>query len=155
MRILQHPHTPAAVLLGGIAALHAVIGGGGGVPGAPARSPPATQAATAHTVQLPPAGSAARKNLDWCRHNVEIVHDVYWASACSVLADEQRSRGRDCLQAAHGATAQARCEAVLQAADGSPECTLPDDRAQLLNLARSRAEQQCFDEAAMRARVSR
>ena len=107
MRIRDHPDTAAAFVLLAVAVLSASWG-------PPAFRTPAQM--------LPPEGSSARLKLEWCRENVAIVHDVYWASACSRRAAE----GND---------------------DDSPDCTLPDDRALPLNAARARAEQQCLDEA--------
>jgi hypothetical protein len=149
MRILHHPHTPAAVLLAGIAALHAVLGGGAGMPfwashGAPSQEPQ-------QSPLLPAPGTTARKNLDWCRHNVAIVHDVYWASACSVLADEQQRRHAACSEAratGAGLPPDLACHVALGVPDDSAECMRPNEHARVLNTARAQAEQQCFDEAA-------
>ena len=73
MRVPGRPEAAAAMLLGGIAVLHASMD----------LTVRRTQelAATAPR-PLPAAGSSARKNLEWCLRNVGIVHDVYWASAC-------------------------------------------------------------------------
>lgn len=145
MRIRHHPHTPAALLLGGIAALYALLGGGGGVP----HGPPYRPGAQPDQRPLPAPGTNERKSLDWCRHNVGIIHDVYWASACAVLADEQRQRRAACTQAAASPSGagDVACHAALEPPDDSPECTLPNERALLLNTARANAEQQCLDEA--------
>lgn len=148
MRIRHHPHTPAAVLLAGIAAVHALLGGDAG---APLRALSRAPAPVSDQRSLPAPGSTARKNLDWCRHNVAIVHDVYWASACSVLADEQHRRRAACAEAgASGAGSQpdVACHAAIELPDDSAECTLPNEHALVLNTARAHAEQQCFDEAA-------
>jgi len=109
MRIRDHPDTATAFVLLAIAVLAA------------AWRPP-LPGTTAPRSLLPPEGSSARVKFEWCRENVSIVHDLYWASACSRVAAEQDE-------------------------DDSPECTLPDDRAGPLNAARARAEQQCLDEA--------
>jgi len=121
MRSRDHADTAAAILLMGLAVLHGLLGGGGGWPPAASFLEPVAK-------PLPSLGSSARNALEWCQANVAIIHDVHWASACSVLAEEQRGQ--------EGAEP-----------DDSPECTLPDDRAGPLNLARARAEQQCVDEA--------
>ena len=116
MRIRDHD-TATAILLVGVVVLSAWWI-------APPRPAPPREPAREW---LPPPGSRARATLEWCRENVSIVHDVYWASTCRVVADE----------AASG----------MEPADDSPDCTLPDDRALLLNQARSKAEQQCLEEA--------
>jgi hypothetical protein len=116
MHIRTRPEVSAAILLGGVAVLNALLGGSGRTP---LLQPP--------ELALPAPGSEAGKTLTWCRGNVAIIHDMYWASACSVVAQEQRQRG--------------------EAGDDSPECTLPHDRAWSLNTARAKAEQQCLEEA--------
>ena len=121
MRSPDHADTAAAILLMGLAVLHGLLGGGGAWPRGAALFAPAER-------QLPSLGSSARNTLEWCRVNVTIIHDVHWASACAVLAEEQRAQGN-------------------ADADDSAECTLPDDRAGALNLARAQAEQQCLDDA--------
>jgi hypothetical protein len=37
---------------------------------------------------------------------------------------------------------------ALDVPDDSAECTLPNEHARVLNMARAQAEQQCFEEAA-------
>jgi hypothetical protein len=141
MRVRDRPETLAAMLLVGLAALNALIGAAGGAPrlGTPVAAAPQP---------LPALGSSARKDMDWCLRNVSIVHDVYWASACAVDAQQQRARRAACLLA-HPA-GDASCGTGLEPPDDSSDCTLPDARARDLNAARARAEQQCFDEARAR-----
>jgi hypothetical protein len=119
MRIADHPQAAAAILLAALVAVHQLLGGAGGWPRGASLHAPVHQA-------LPAPGSSAGKTLAWCRENVAIIHDVYWASACAAASGE--------------------------AADNSADCTLPDDRAGALNLARAKAEQQCMEEAAAAAR---
>lgn len=59
-----------------------------------------------------------RMALRRCREHVAIIHDVHWAAAC-----------------------------MGNLPDDSPECTLPDERAAPLNLARAKAEERCVHEA--------
>lgn len=125
MQIRHHPATTAALLLAGMAVLHALLGGSGGA----SLLHPAAQR------PLPAPGSHAGKTLEWCRANVSIIHDVHWASACSLVAEEQRKGN----------------PAGGEAPDDSPDCTLPDQRARPLNMARAKAEQQCLEEAAAMA----
>lgn len=74
----------------------------------------------------PPPSPAARPSLalERCLENVAIIHDVYWAAACSTYAQEQRA-------------------AKHFDADDSVDCTLPDARAAVLNKARAADEAQC------------
>ena len=139
MRLTKHPHATAASLLVGIAALHGLLGAAGGGPGGVGPAAPSAGA-------LPPAGSSARHDLEWCLQNVSIIHDVYWASACVVDAQAQRERTAACV----APRAQQACEDAPEPADESPDCTLPEDRARGLNAARAKAEQQCLAEAGMR-----
>ena len=70
----------------------------------------------------PPLPSPA---LQRCIENVNMVYDVQWAAACTAYAQEQR--------------AALRSDAV----DDSPDCTLPDTRAAMLNAARDADEAHC------------
>jgi hypothetical protein len=121
MRIRPDPGTAAATLLVGMFALQWLAGPGGRWP--QSFTPPVNNSRA-----LPLPGSSARAALEWCRENVTIIHDVHWATACSTHAEVQR--------ASHA-----------EAADDSPECTLPADRASALNAARAQAEDQCLAEA--------
>jgi len=107
MRTRDHADTAAAILLVAVAVLFRWSGD------APAPEALRTAAAPA----LPPPGSNARERFEWCRENVAIIHDLYWASACAGSADD------------------------------SADCMLPDNRARTLNEARARAEQQCLVDA--------
>ena len=141
MRLTKHPHATAASLLVGIAALHGLLGAAGGGPGGVGPAAPSAGA-------LPPAGSSARHDLEWCLQNVSIIHDVYWASACAVAAREQRARRNACLARRTGA--EGACAMEAEPPDDSTDCTLPEQRAGELNAARARAEQQCLEDAGAR-----
>lgn len=143
MRITQHPETAAALLLVGLAVLDAGVGAW--------REGPAHGLAPAVSRQaLPPPGSTARNRLDWCGEQVAMIHDVYWASACELVAREQQARRAACLREPSGA----ECEATPAPPDDSADCTLPELRALALNQARAKAEQQCIDEASALLRRS-
>jgi len=115
MRIRDHPATAAAaILLAGLAALPGLLGGRGW-------PRPASVIAPARP-HLPAPGTRARERLEWCRENVAMIHDVYWAAACAAAASPANP-------------------------DDSPECTLPNERARPLNAARAKAEQKCLDDA--------
>jgi hypothetical protein len=122
MRIQQHTQAAAAILLVGVLALFARLADRPGQEPLAATAPPT----------LPPPGSNARASFDSCLQNVGVIHDLYWASACSVVAAEKRRRGAF----------------DLQDEDDSPDCMLPQERARRLNEARAAAEQECRDEAA-------
>ena len=141
MRIRDHPETAAAILLVGLAALHALLDVAGGWPEGVLLALPVPH-------RLPAVGSSARKDMDWCLQNVTMVHDVYWASACAVDAEQQRARRTACL--ARRPANERACDTGLEPPDDSSDCTLPDNRARDLNAARAKAEQQCLDEAAAR-----
>ena len=119
MRIRDHPTTAAAILLAGTVALPGLLGH---------HHWPAPTPAAAPVQQLLPApGTRVRTALEWCRENVAIIHDVYWASACAVAA--KAGEGED-----------------------STDCTLSYERARPLNAARAVAEERCVDEAVTSAR---
>jgi hypothetical protein len=143
MRIRDHPGSAAAILLTGVVVLHAMLGMGGGwlSSGTPLGK---------NVSALPVEGSRARVALQWCREHVTIIHDVYWAAACSVYAEQEQKRRTACLHAQGSAAAStdSPCEGALAPLDDSPDCTLPDARASTLNIARAAAEQQCLVEAA-------
>jgi hypothetical protein len=149
MRIRDHPGTAAAILLGGTLVLHAMLGIGGGWPSA---AKPPGKAGSA----LPAEGSGARLALQWCREHVTIIHDVYWAAACTVQAEAEQARRAACLQAQGlaAASTSSPCETALAPLDDSPDCTLPDARASTLNSARAAAEQQCLVDATATERTS-
>jgi len=132
----QRPEIAAVLLLVGIAALQALLDAAAGWPQAVLRAAPAPPARA-----LPAAGSSERKAMEWCLQNVAMIHDVYWASACSVEAELQQARRVAC---------QPHCGAGFEPPDDSPDCTLPEHRARELNAARAKAEQQCMDEALRR-----
>lgn len=121
MHIRLRPETAAGFLLAGMAVLHGLLGGSGG----------ASLQQRADGPALPSPTSKAGKTLEWCRVNVTMIHDVHWASMCSVVAEEQRRAGRP----------------QDESPDDSPDCTLPEERARPLNVARAKAEQQCLEEA--------
>src|SRR4051794_31688836 len=111
MRIRQHTQAAAAILLVGVLVLFARLAE------RPAHAPLSASARST----LPPPGSTARASFDACLQNVGVIHDLYWASACSVVAAEKRRRGAS----------------DLQDEDDSPDCMLPEDRARRLNEARA------------------
>ena len=143
MHLRDHPGTAAGILLACIAAHYAVSDRARIGP----RDAPLLDAVP-HA--LPPPGSSARKTLDWCRENVAMVADVYWASACTAVAGEQQQRLRACSAdpAPHPTgRPDPLCAPGAPPPDDSPDCTLPDDRARPLNAARAKAEQMCLDDA--------
>jgi hypothetical protein len=64
-----------------------------------------------------------RANLETCSEGAHLFHDVRWAAACMVLAQQDPSR------------------------DGSTECELPDASAARLYELLADAERRCFAEA--------
>ncbi len=149
MRIRDHTHAAAAILLVGVVALFART-----VPW-----PGHESLAVAVHPPVPPAGSNARVRFDGCLQNVGVIHDLYWASACSVVAAEKKRQRTMCLETAPSSRDTSRdtsrapaCEPDNGDDDDSPDCMLPEDRARRLNEARATAEQECLDEATGDAR---
>ncbi|MBK6005603.1 hypothetical protein JJB11_05815 [Ramlibacter ginsenosidimutans] len=150
MHLRDHPGTAAAILLACIAAHYAALDH--------ARTwwrAAALPAPVRHV--LPAPGTSARRAFDWCRENAANIHDEYWASACAVVAAEQRQRRLACTAPPAGSSRPADpvCAADAPAPDDSPDCTLPDERAKPLNLARDEAEDNCLSEALASAGHSR
>jgi hypothetical protein len=140
MRIRARSEVTAVFLLVGVLALFARSSE------APGHAPHPDMAHPA----LPPAGSAARARFDACRQNVATIHDLYWASACTVFAEERRQHRLHCEEAARAAPRSRPapgCEPEIEDDDDSPDCMLPEDRARRLNEARTAAEQECLDDA--------
>lgn len=103
--------------------------------------PPAPSAATDRfTVVLEPP-------LLHCRRAAQLQFDVAWASTCMALAEREAGSHAACVrERSQGGDAQAalaECDALHAEADSSTDCTLPDDRAALLNSAYDRADAQC------------
>jgi hypothetical protein len=82
-----------------------------------------------------------------CRRAAQLQYDVAWASTCMALAERQTGSHAACMrELSEGDAAQAaraHCDALHAEADSSTDCTLPDDRAALLNAAYDRADAQC------------
>ena len=142
MHLRDHPAIAAALLLACSAAHYAALDHARTWSRAAALPVPGRHV-------LPAPGTSARRALEWCRENVASIHDEYWASACSVVAAEQRQRRLACAESPAGSSRPADpvCAADAPAPDDSPECTLPDERAKPLNLAREQAEDNCLAEA--------
>lgn len=87
-----------------------------------ARPAPVTRVASQ---SLPPA---TRQALAECAESAMLLHDVRWAAACMLLAQQDETR------------------------DGSTDCELPDAHAARLNELFHRAEQRCLAEAGARRR---
>jgi hypothetical protein len=147
MHLRDHPGTAAAILLACTAAHYAALDQARNWSRAAAL--PASMGPV-----LPAPGTHARSSFEWCRENVANIHDEYWASACAVVAAEQRQRRLACTAppAGNSTPADPVCAPDAPAPDDSPDCTLPDERAKPLNLARAQAEDNCLAEALAGAR---
>ena len=134
----------AALLLAGAVTIYAVIAVSSGGRNAPGAKQLVVQA---------PLTVNGREVLGRCRHNVTIIHDVHWAAACDVNAQDLELKHAACQRAAASGDAPPAC-AFLEPPDDSPECNLPPSRAYTLNNSRAAAENMCFDEAAAAERVA-
>jgi hypothetical protein len=143
MHLRDHPGTPAAILLACIAVHYAALDH--------ARTSRRAATAAAPSVRhvVPAPGTSARRAFDWCRENVANIHDEYWASACAVVATQQHQRRRACAATPADSVGPVDpvCAPDAPAPDDSPDCTLPDERAKPLNLARAQAEDNCLADA--------
>lgn len=142
MYLRDHPGTAAAILLACIAAHYAAFDHARTWSHAAALPAPVRHV-------LPAPGTSARRAFEWCRENVANIHDEYWASACAVVAAEQRQRRLACPMASARTARPADpvCAPDAPAPDDSPDCTLPNERAKPLNLARAKAEDNCLADA--------
>jgi hypothetical protein len=92
-----------------------------------------------------------RLGLERCKEHVLMVHDVRWAAACTVLAEQEATRHAQCLADAamvgNPQLGKDYCNRTLAEADGSAECTLPPERAAPLNAMLRDDEEKCAVEA--------
>jgi hypothetical protein len=92
-----------------------------------------------------------RLALERCEKHVLMVHDVRWAAACMVLAEQEEAQHAQCLAdpAIVGSPQLGKdyCNRAFAEADGSAECTLPPERAAPLNAILQDEEDKCAVEA--------
>jgi hypothetical protein len=101
------------------------------------------------------ATGSVRAAIEQCAEAAQIVHDVRWAAACMVLAEQDRARHAACLEnpdiIGNPKLSKAYCDRTFAQSDGSADCTLPDERAASLLALLTAAEQRC----AVEPRVAR
>jgi hypothetical protein len=97
-----------------------------------------------------------RVALEHCEKHVLMVHDVRWAAACMVLAEQAEARHAQCLAdpaiVGNPQLGKDYCNRAFAEADGSAECTLPPERAAPLNAILRDDEEKCAVEARAVAR---
>ena len=105
------------------------------------------------SLEDPPWSQGARKAavsdsrtaiLGRCVENAQMIHDVYWATACMQVAEQQKAAHARCMEAELG---REHCDRQFTP-DDAPDCTLPPDRAATLNRAFELAEDRCVEESA-------
>jgi hypothetical protein len=97
------------------------------------------------------AVAGSQPELQQCGEAAVLLHDVSWASACMLVAQEADARHADCLRDPlimnNPQLGKAHCDQHRGAEDDSPECTLPLARAATLNASLKAAEDQCLAQA--------
>ncbi len=98
-----------------------------------------------------PVGAAQRLAQQQCAEAAFLFHDVRWAAACMVLAEQDEWKHAACLNdpaiAANPQLGKDYCDKTFALRDGSPECDLPDARAASLHALLRDAEEKCRAEA--------
>ena len=96
------------------------------------------------------ASGSTRAAIEQCAEAAQLVHDVRWAAACMVLAEQDRARHAACLDnpdiIGNPQLSKAYCDRTFGQNDGSADCTLPDERAASLLALLTAAEQRCAAE---------
>jgi hypothetical protein len=98
-----------------------------------------------------PITAVQRQVEEQCAEAALLFHDVRWAAACMVLAEQDDSRREACLDdpaiAANPQLGKDYCNRTFPLRDGSADCDLPDARAASLNSLLADAERKCGAEA--------
>ena len=98
-----------------------------------------------------PSTRAARLGQENCMEGALLFHDVRWAAACMMLAEQDEARHGACLEdpviTGNPELGTAYCDRTFGHVDGSPECELPDARAKRLYGLLGDDEQKCKAEA--------
>lgn len=101
---------------------------------------------------VPAPRSAAQKNseLEHCTQGALLFHDVRWAAACMVLAEQHKRKHAACVGnpsiTGNQQLGQAYCDATFNELDGSPDCDLPNAHAANLYALLQEAERKCMVE---------
>lgn len=143
-RLARSSTTARKWLIGGILAA-ALLGGAGLVSRFPVDRPVTAEPAPE------PVSAAQRLAQQQCAEAAFLSHDVRWAAACMVLAEQDEWKHAACLDdpaiAANPQLGKDYCDRTFALRDGSTDCDLPDARAASLNASLSDAEEKCRAEA--------
>ena len=98
-----------------------------------------------------PVSPAQRAALAQCTEAALLFHDVRWAAACMVLAEQDDAKREACLDdpaiSANPQLGKDYCNRTFAQRDGSADCDLPEARAASLDALLKDAEQKCQAEA--------
>ncbi|HSV47178.1 MAG TPA: hypothetical protein VLJ58_15420 [Ramlibacter sp.] len=93
----------------------------------------------------------SRRALAHCTEGAMLFHDVRWAAACMVVAEQDVARHAACLEdpaiMADPKRGQDHCDRTFGMSDDSPECTLPPGQAAHVNALLRDEEKRCAAEA--------
>jgi hypothetical protein len=97
-----------------------------------------------------PAAAQKRSELEHCTQGALLFHDVRWAAACMVLAEQHKRKHAACVGnpsiTGNQQLGQAYCDATFEELDGSPDCDLPNAHAANLYALLQEAERKCMVE---------
>lgn len=91
-----------------------------------------------------------RSELEHCTQGALLFHDVRWAAACMVLAEQHKRKHAACVSnpsiTGNQQLGQGYCDATFEELDGSPDCDLPNAHAANLYALLQEAERKCMVE---------
>lgn len=91
--------------------------------------------------------AAGQSGITQCRQAARLHYDVTWASACMAFGHQEAQHHAACLRDARihpdPALRQDHCDQLHAERDNTSECTLPDDRAAVVNAAFKDADDRC------------
>lgn len=100
--------------------------------------------------------AARQPELEQCGEAAALNHDIGWAAACMLVAQEARARHAGCLGDPlvmdSPRLGKQHCDKTYSPEDDSPECTLPRARAAILNAQMKNALDRCLDQAGAKNR---
>lgn len=107
------------------------------------------KATAAHLEQL--RETQRQRAYDGCISIAAYSYRTDWAAACKSFSMQQDVAYKNCLGdkavIANQFLGESYCKSTFGDSDASPECSLPSERAQSINVAHKQAQEKCVTEA--------